>query len=95
MTGDELVAIKGRGRKAHVAHGAAIGNGANVARAMKRIVDLEPVIRAIHGEGKTSLNQIAAVLNRRRIPAARGGKWSAVQVSRVLSRINGLTTPNA
>jgi hypothetical protein len=50
------------------------------------------VIRAIHGEGKTTLNQIAAVLNERHIPAARGGTWSAVQVSRVLSRIAALRT---
>lgn len=70
--------------------GAAIGNAANVARATRRLVDLKPVIRAIHGEGKTTLNQIAAVLNERHIPAARGGKWSAVQVSRVLSRIAAL-----
>jgi Recombinase len=73
--------------KEHTDRGTAIGNAANVARATRRIVDLEPVIRDIHSEGKTTLNQIAAELNERRIPAARGGKWSAVQVSRVLSRI--------
>jgi Recombinase len=76
--------------KARADRGTAIGNSANVARATKRLVDLEPVIRAIHGDGRTSLTQIAAELNERRIPAARGGKWSAVQVSRVLSRITAL-----
>jgi hypothetical protein len=70
--------------------GTAIGNAANVARATQRLVDLEPVIRAIHSDGKTSPSQIAAELNKRRIPAARGGKWSVVQVSRVLSRIAAL-----
>ena len=35
-----------------------IGNAANAARATKPLVDLEPMIRAIHGDGKTSLNQI-------------------------------------
>jgi len=68
----------------------AIGTAANVARATKHHVDLEPVIRRIQGDGKTSLSQIAAELNERRIPAARGGKWSAVQVARVLSRIAAL-----
>jgi hypothetical protein len=35
----------------------AIGIEANAARAKKRDVDLEPVIRAIHGDGKTLLMQ--------------------------------------
>jgi hypothetical protein len=55
----------------------------------KRLVDLEPVIRAIRDEGATSLYQIAQAMNDRRIPASRGGAWSAVQVSRVLSRLQG------
>ena len=76
--------------KASADRGTVIGNAANVARATKRLVDLEPVIRAIRGEGKTTLNEIAAELNERRIPAARGGTWSEVQVSRVLSRIAAL-----
>jgi hypothetical protein len=60
--------------KARADRGTAIGNAANVARTTRRLVDLEPVIRAIHSEGKTPLNQIASELNERRIPAARGGK---------------------
>ena len=51
--------------KARTDRGTAIGNAANVARATKRLVDLEPVIRAIHSEGKTTLNQIASELNER------------------------------
>jgi hypothetical protein len=65
----------------------AIGIAANTARATKRLVDLEPVIRAILRDGKTSPSQIAAELNERRIPAARGGKWSGSQVARVMSRL--------
>jgi hypothetical protein len=68
----------------------AIGVEANAARAKKRDVDLKPVIRAIHGDGKALLRQIAAELNKRRIPAARGGLWSKAQVSRVLSHIAAL-----
>lgn len=52
----------------------------------KRASDLMPVIAAIRAEGATSLRQIAAALNDRRIPTARGGEWSAVQVRRLMAR---------
>jgi DNA invertase Pin-like site-specific DNA recombinase len=68
--------------------GRALGNAANTARASARLVDLAPVIRGIMSGGKTSLNQIAAALNEKDVPAARGGKWSAVQVSRTLGRMS-------
>jgi hypothetical protein len=64
-----------------------IGIKANVARATKRLVALEPVIRAIEGDGKTLPSQIATELNKKLVPAPRGGKWSTAQVSRVLSRM--------
>ena len=87
--------------KARIRRGTAIANAAHVALAAKRYAALEPVIRAIHGKGKTLLREIAAELNgggrvwggggkKRRIPAARGGKWSTVQGARVLSRIGAL-----
>jgi len=59
-----------------------------VARALEmraRATDLMPVIDEISAKGATSLREIAAGLNRRGIPAARGGEWSAVQVSRILA----------
>ena len=37
------------------------------------------------------LRAIAAKSDARGIPAARGGKWSAVQVSRLLERVNPST----
>ena len=37
------------------------------------------------------LRAFAAELDARGIPAARGGKWSAVQVSRLLARVNPST----
>lgn len=76
--------------KARIHRGTAIANAAHVALATKRVVDLEPVIRVIRAEGKVLLREIAVELNKRRIPTARGGKWSAVQVARVLSRIDAL-----
>jgi hypothetical protein len=40
--------------------------------------------KELQAGGATSLRAIAAGLEERGIPAARGGKWSAVQVARVL-----------
>ncbi|MEE7466209.1 resolvase [Methylobacterium oryzae] len=45
-----------------------------------------PVIASIRAAGATSLRAIAAELNARRIETARGGTWTAAQVSRILSR---------
>lgn len=54
--------------------------------AARKAEDLVPVIRSIQAQGAKSLRQIAAALNDRGIPTARGGQWSAVQVARVLDR---------
>jgi len=54
------------------------------AKAEKRAEDLLPVIRNIQSEGAVSLRQIAARLNERGIPAAKGGQWTAIQVQRLL-----------
>ena len=57
----------------------------NTAKAKAK--DLIPLIREAQASGATSLRQIAALLNERDTPTARGrGKWSAVQVARVLAR---------
>ncbi|MHC2109045.1 recombinase family protein [Methylobacterium sp. CM6246] len=55
-------------------------------RAGERALDLAPVIATARLEGAVSLRQIAAALNARGIPAARGGAWSAVQIQRVLTK---------
>ena len=52
----------------------------------ERVVDLRPIIADVKASGASSLRQIAAGLNGRGIPTARGGTWSAVQVKRVLER---------
>jgi DNA invertase Pin-like site-specific DNA recombinase len=57
-------------------------------RSAQRAADIGPTIKAIQQAGVTSLRAIAAALNERAIPTARGGGlWSAVQVSRVLARL--------
>jgi hypothetical protein len=51
----------------------------------KRAADLLPVIRSIQSQGAVALREVAQVMNDRGVPAARGGEWSAMQVSRVLA----------
>ncbi|MDE2580219.1 MAG: recombinase family protein [Rhodospirillales bacterium] len=91
-----LAAAKARGTKlgtpgnlsaVAASRGRGLGTAASAQHAQKRVADLAPVIGEIMAEGKTSLNLIAAALNERKIPASRGGAWSAVQVSRVLARL--------
>jgi DNA invertase Pin-like site-specific DNA recombinase len=50
----------------------------------RRAADLMPVIEALKTAGAVTLREIAAGLNQRGIPTARGGEWSAVQVSRIM-----------
>ena len=88
-----LAAAKARGVKLGGDRGATIsestrikGNAARLAKAQGRASDLSDVIAGIRADGASSLREIAAGLNDRGIPTARGGQWSAVQVQRVLQR---------
>jgi len=49
-------------------------------------------IEASRAVSNVSLRQLAAGLNERGIPTARGGEWSAVQVQRVMNRA-GIVPP--
>jgi DNA invertase Pin-like site-specific DNA recombinase len=90
-----LAAAKARGTKLGgdrcgiIGRLSAMGVEASVAvrrgKAEKRAADLVPVIRSLQAEGHASLRAVAAVLNDRGIPTARGGVWSAVQVQRVIT----------
>lgn len=62
------------------------GADANADAAARRAADLIPVIADIQAGGATSLRAIAAQLNERGIPTARGGEWTSIQVARVLAR---------
>ena len=62
----------------------AAGKAARGAKAQARASDLAPVVKELHAAGCESLRAIAAGLDERGIPAARGGKSSAVQVARLL-----------
>ncbi|MGO9773122.1 MAG: recombinase family protein [Roseiarcus sp.] len=63
--------------------GCANGRAARTRAAINRAGDLLPIIANIKAAGTGSLRGIAVELNSRGIPAARGGRWSAVQVKRV------------
>jgi hypothetical protein len=59
------------------------------AAAAAHAADLASLIRDIREAGATSLRDIVSELNAREVPAARGGTWSAAQVSRLLQGIQG------
>lgn len=54
------------------------------AKARARAEDLAHVIEEMRAAGAVSLRALAEGLNARGVPAARGGRWSGVQVARVL-----------
>jgi DNA invertase Pin-like site-specific DNA recombinase len=88
-----LAAAKARGRRLgnpgnlrNEDAGRIRGRARRTAIAQERSKDLAPIIADIRAAGASSLRQIAAGLNARNIPTARGGWWSAVQVKRVLDQ---------
>jgi DNA invertase Pin-like site-specific DNA recombinase len=67
------------------------GRAALSARADQRASDLRPVITALRSEGVTSLAGVAKALTDKRIPTSRGNAtWSAVQVARLMERLQRL-----
>ena len=70
----------------------AAGRAALQAKAQERAADLAATVKELEAAGAESLRAIAEGLEGRGIPAARGGKWSAVQVARLLDRA-GLSRP--
>jgi DNA invertase Pin-like site-specific DNA recombinase len=87
-----LAAARARGVKlgtpANLRNQAAGGERGRAARtriASERAADLVPIIAYLRAAGVVSLRAMAADLNRRGIPAPRGGEWSAVQVKRILA----------
>jgi DNA invertase Pin-like site-specific DNA recombinase len=84
---------KGKPIYGDVAKGSAKGRAAGMRvrqeRAAQRAADVAPIIAKLQAAGATSLHAIAEGLNARKIPTARGqGEWSAVQVMRVLERLD-------
>ena len=89
-----LAAAKARGKRlgtpANLRNhdlGRALGRATKTERARARAADLKPILADLRASGAASLRAMAAGLNSRGIPTARGGTWSAVQVKRVLERV--------
>jgi DNA invertase Pin-like site-specific DNA recombinase len=80
------------------AQGAQLGNRTNLAEAQSKgraavqqaadefAANTLPIVRQLQSQGMTSLRKLAAALNERRVPTARGGTWQAVQVRNLLAR---------
>jgi len=92
-----LAAAKARGQvlgnpgnltRAGVKRGVLASARARSAKAMNRAQDLAPTIAQIQRQGARSLRGIATELNAMNYPAPRNGAWSAVQVQRVIRRLN-------
>ena len=91
-TRDALKAAKQRGVRlgnpnlADVREQAVASTKAEAERFAKNIA---PIIREIRASGVSSLRGIARALNARGVGTARGGVWTAVQVTDILARVEG------
>ena len=88
-TRQALAAAKARGvalgnPKLHRARKSALK--AVTAEADRFAANVLPIIREAQKAGATSLREIAAALNARGVPTARGGQWHAKSVSNILER---------
>src|SRR3954471_16083693 len=95
-----LEAAKARGVKLGADRGARLTAKARAAgrevlqeRARSRAADLALTIKELQAAGCESLRAIAVGLDERGIPAARGGTWSAVQVSRLIAAAGAQPRP--
>ena len=84
-----LAAAKARGvtlgnPKLHQARRSALK--AVMAEADRFAANVLPIISEAQKAGATSLREIAAALNARGIPTARGGQWHAKSVANILER---------
>ena len=56
------------------------------AQADNHAANVLPIIREAQKAGATTLREIAAALNARGVPTARGGQWHATSVKNMLER---------
>lgn len=68
------------------ARAAALASAAVKAAADQFAANVLPIVRELQSSGIKSHAALAAVLNARGVPTARGGRWSHVQVGAILAR---------
>jgi DNA invertase Pin-like site-specific DNA recombinase len=84
-----MAAAKARGKKMggpKIDEARLMGNAANRRKADLFAANVRPIIAEIRKSGATSLRKIAAALQARGVPTARGGQWNAMQVSTIMRR---------
>jgi DNA invertase Pin-like site-specific DNA recombinase len=74
------------GNHTNAAEAAALGREVSITEADRFAANVLPLIGTIRASGVTSLRCIAAALNARRVPTARGGRWQVSNVRNVLRR---------
>jgi DNA invertase Pin-like site-specific DNA recombinase len=88
-TKEALAAAKARGVKLgnpRLGEAIAATNAARTEAADRFAANVRPIIREIQKSGVSSLRGVAKALSARGIKTARGGEWTAVQVSEILRR---------
>ena len=88
-TKDALAAAKARGvtlGNPRLAEARDKANAASVAAADAFAVNVRPIIEQISASGMQSFRAIARALTARGVKTARGGQWSAAQVSDIVNR---------
>jgi hypothetical protein len=76
----------------YVVRGAAASAEVRQEKAAVYVAELAPIIAELDPDGSMSLGELARMLTAKEVPTPRGGKtWQAVQVQRVLSRMEGAT----
>ena len=70
--------------------GALVSSQVRRDRANRRALDLSRELERLARLGVVNPSQIALSFNRERIPATRGGRWSCVQVQRLICRLSAI-----
>ncbi len=85
-----LAALKAKGvqlgNRVNLAEAGAKGRASKILAADDFAANVLPVVRQMQATGATTLAAIAAALNTRGIPTARGGAWHAMTVRNLLAR---------
>ncbi len=86
--GQEIARDRGArfGNPANLREAAVRGHVAQAERADAFAATILPIIEGIRADGVTSSNGIARELNERGVETARGGRWAAMTVKRIVER---------